>query len=480
MDIPFSTTIEPQVRRRPRMKPGYFKFFKHSMSAAFVLLMGIELILFTSAFLLGTSAVLPTHFLFTTHIKQAIGISTLLVAAMVAMGLYSSRIHHTFQDTLFRLTASLILTGLAILAVGLLPVQMPSPNAVFVSAGIITVSSLMLRSLFGKYIINLDSLNRQVLVLGSGITAQRLEKLHHAPLEFRDFSIAGFVHLDGEPMHIDADRILPSNASIDQLVDLYDIDEIVVAMDDRRKGMPNEELLKAKMKGVRILDLVSFYEREGGKLHIEGLSSGWMVFSDGFTQGPLRRLSKRSFDLIASLGLFLITWPVMLLAAIAILLDDGGPILYKQIRVGENGKRFPVFKLRSMKANAEKESGAVWAQANDNRKTRIGNFLRITRIDELPQLFNVIAGHMSFVGPRPERPEFESELIKHIPHYTERYAVKPGITGWAQINYPYGASMEDSYEKQQYDLYYVKNHSLFLDIVIMLQTVEVILWGRGR
>ena len=228
------------------------------------------------------------------------------------------------------------------------------------------------------------------------------------------------------------------------------------------------------------MNIMGFYEREQGIISLENVHPSWLVFCDGFAQGDFRSLEKRFFDMLASLLLLSISWPIMLLTALAIFLESGlkGPILYRQIRVGENNQNFEVLKFRSMKTDAEK-NGAQWAQQNDNRITIVGRVIRKFRIDELPQIYNVFRGDMSFVGPRPERPEFVRGFNECIPYYRERHRVKPGITGWAQLCYPYGADENDTIQKLQYDLYYVKNYSLFLDLSIMMNTVEVILWGKG-
>ena len=252
-------------------------------------------------------------------------------------------------------------------------------------------------------------------------------------------------------------------------------------MDDRRQQFPLKELLDCRLAGVEITELATFLERETGKVYLETLVPSWMIFSSsGFRRDGIRRVSERAFDLVASLILLVLASPLMLLTMLAIKLEDGirAPVFYGQVRVGYANRNFRVLKFRSMRTDAEK-NGAVWAMANDDRVTRVGRITRKMRLDELPQLLNVLSGQMSFVGPRPERPEFVQKLAGSIPYYAERHAVKPGITGWAQLCYPYGASEKDAIEKLQYDLYYVKNHGLLFDILILLQTVEVILLGKG-
>ena len=227
------------------------------------------------------------------------------------------------------------------------------------------------------------------------------------------------------------------------------------------------------------MDLQSFYEREEGVLRIDSMRASWMIFGNGFDQGISRDVVKRLFDVIASAGLLLLAAPILLVAMIAVVIESGFPIFYSQERVGQGGERFRILKLRSMRQDAEKDGKARWAVANDSRVTRVGAFLRKTRIDELPQLWTVLRGDMSFVGPRPERQVFVDQLTEKIPFYDVRHSVKPGVTGWAQVRYPYGASIEDGLKKLEYDLYYVKNHSLFLDLMIMVETIQVVLLGKG-
>ena len=259
------------------------------------------------------------------------------------------------------------------------------------------------------------------------------------------------------------------------------VDQVIVAVDDRRKGLPMEELLRCRTRGVDVIDLLTFLEHEMGKIKLDLMYPSWLAFSEGFRRGFLRAMVKRGFDLGVSLLLLSAAFPIMLVTALLIWAESGfrGPILYRQMRVGERGQEFEVLKFRSMRTDAEKDGQAKWAQSNDPRVTRVGAFIRKYRIDELPQILNVLRGEMSFVGPRPERPQFVQGLNSKLPYYGERHQVKPGLTGWAQICYPYGASEEDAFEKLQYDLYYVKNHSLFLDLTILLQTAEVVLWGKG-
>jgi sugar transferase (PEP-CTERM system associated) len=291
----------------------------------------------------------------------------------------------------------------------------------------------------------------------------------------------GFVPARTEERIVPQDRLLPSDSPLSSLAMAHAVDEIVIAMDDRRQQFPLKELLDCRLNGIEIIELATFLERETGKVYLDVLIPSWMIFSQGFRRDLIRRYSERAFDVLASLILLVAALPLMALTVLAIKLEEGlrAPVLYGQPRVGYAGRVFRVLKFRSMRVDAEKDGRARWASANDDRVTRVGRFIRKVRIDELPQLFNVLGGRMSFVGPRPERPEFVQQLAETIPNYDVRHSVKPGITGWAQLCYPYGASEKDAVEKLQYDLYYVKNHGLLFDILILLQTVEVILLGKG-
>jgi sugar transferase (PEP-CTERM system associated) len=258
------------------------------------------------------------------------------------------------------------------------------------------------------------------------------------------------------------------------------VDRIVVAVGDRRGGvLPLNQLLDCKLAGIKVLDFSSYFEQVFGQVRVDSLRASWLIFGEGFRQGTVRTSVKRAFDIVASLVLLLLAAPVMLITALLIAFESGVPILYRQERVGQGGRIFQVIKFSSMRNDAERDGKPRWATSNDNRVTRVGRTIRKLRIDELPQLFNVLKGDMSLVGPRPERPYFVEQLSEQVPFYGARHSIKPGVTGWAQVRYAYGASVEDSVQKLQYDLYYVKNHSLFLDLLIFVETIEVVLTGRG-
>ena len=325
-----------------------------------------------------------------------------------------------------------------------------------------------------------DAMRRRVLLLGSGSRSVRIEELEKDQEGHRKFNLVGCLPLSDSESSVSKTRILKDQGSILSVAKKYRIDEIVVGVRDRRNGgLPADQLLECKLAGIEILDLPSFFERETGQIQIESLNPSWMIFSDGFRRSAFKDMTKRLFDITASSLLLLLTLPAFLVTALLIWIESGSPILYRQERVGENGRNFKVLKFRSMRKDAERDGMPQWAKKQDDRVTRVGNVMRKLRIDELPQVFNVLKDDMSFVGPRPERPFFVQDLSQKISYYPSRHTVKPGITGWAQIRYPYGATVEDAIQKLQYDLYYVKNHTLFLDLIILFQTAQVVLFGKG-
>jgi sugar transferase (PEP-CTERM system associated) len=319
-----------------------------------------------------------------------------------------------------------------------------------------------------------------VLVLGTGAIGKVIAGLVETGA--RPFSIVGF--LDDNPNAPDTVpepyALLGKIQDLPALVEETRPDLIVVAQMNRRGNFPAKALIDCRMRGIQVEDWPTFYEKETGKILVTDLRPSWLIFSDGFVKTPRTEIVKRLVDVGLSLTGLMLALPVMAVVALAIKMESRGPALFRQPRLGQNGRVFILNKFRSMREDAEKDTGPVWAQQRDPRVTRVGAFLRKTRLDELPQLFNVLVGDMSFIGPRPERPEFVYELQKQIPFYMERLSVKPGITGWAQVRYRYGASVEDALEKLQYDLYYIKNLSLFLDLLILINTIQVVLFARGR
>lgn len=324
---------------------------------------------------------------------------------------------------------------------------------------------------------------RRVLVLGSGSRPANIATLLSTNDSSNRFSLAGFVSEDSnehDEKISSQSLIVSENRPLLALARQNNVNEIVVGVRQRRGGtLKMDELLECRLEGINVIDLPTFFERETGKVLLDSLNPSWVIFSEGFNRGTLTNAVKSAIDVSVSIILFVLVAPIMALTAAAIKLESKGPVLYRQQRVGECGQTFNVLKFRSMTVDAEKEGCPQWAQENDNRITHVGKIIRKLRIDELPQIFNVLNGDMSFIGPRPERPFFVNQLAEKIPYYSARHSVKPGITGWAQVRYPYGSSVEDAKEKLQYDLYYAKNHSWFLDLIILFETVQVILFGRG-
>ncbi len=320
---------------------------------------------------------------------------------------------------------------------------------------------------------------QRILIFGAGSEAAKVA----ASLRKEDptVRVVGF-HPGSilEDVAVPEEMLVDPELSLVDLVDTLKVDEIVVAVGERRGGrMPLRELLDCRLSGVLVLDMSSHYERMLGQIRLDALRAGWLIFGGGFRQGVVRTFVKRVFDIIAALVLLIIFSPLMVVTALLILLEDGFPLFYSQERVGLNGRLFNVTKFRSMRRDAESDGTPRWATKNDDRTTRVGRIIRKLRIDELPQLFSVLMGDMSLVGPRPERAYFVDQLTKEIPFYAVRHSVKPGVTGWAQVRYPYGSSVDDAVQKLQYDLFYVKNHTLMLDLVVLFETVGVVVGGKG-
>jgi sugar transferase (PEP-CTERM system associated) len=397
-----------------------------------------------------------------------------------ATGFYGSGNRLSLNQACARAAVALVVAlPLTYLLFGLLPADLASREALRMTA-MAGVAAVVLRRLYVSYWGGQSIARSRIMVFGSGSAAQ----LVGATLKSADPNahVVGFVPGPNErEAAVPADMILqPQGRTLAQTAHDLGVDEIVVALTERRSGsMPLRQLLDCKLSGVKVYDIATHFEKTLGQIRIDYVNAGWLIFGSGFNQGLYRTLVKRLFDLACALLLILLSLPVMLVTALLIKLESKGPVLYRQERVGLNGETFMVNKFRSMRTDAEKDGKPVWAQANDNRVTRVGAIIRRLRIDELPQLFNVLNGEMSLVGPRPERPFFVEQLTQQIPYFAARHSVKPGVTGWAQVRYQYGSTIEDAQEKLQYDLYYVKNHTLFLDIVVLFETVFVVLTGKG-
>lgn len=401
------------------------------------------------------------------------------LVSLFAVGLYSTRQRSSRAGVFFRTVASMfVAAAISAFCYYVFPGMQLDHHLLAVTTFIAIVASFVARLLFER-IVDEELFKRRVLVFGAGKRAQSLLDLRRRA-DTRSFRIIGFVSTAGDVVSAPADRVVERPPDLFRWAVENDLDEIVIAMDDRRRGFPIHELLECRLAGIDILELPTFLERETGKVRLDILNPSWIIFGDGFRASPVQRVLERAFDLVASFCMLLLALPFVALAVIGIKFEEGlgAQVLYRQRRVGRHGEIFDVLKFRSMRIDAE-QGGAQYATKNDPRVTRMGGFMRKSRIDELPQLLNVLRGEMSFVGPRPERPEFVCQLEERIPYYRERHTVKPGITGWAQLCYPYGSTEKDAVEKLQYDLYYVKNRSLLFDLAILMQTVEVVLWGKG-
>ena len=412
------------------------------------------------------------------RLPQLFTFAVSLETAMIAVGVYGADALQSLRRAIARI---LVAISLGVIFLSVLFFLSPAitfwRSNLFYAMGIAAVSLIVMRILLGK-MLGSHVFKRRVVVLGAGPRAARLKALQQQPGSA--FVVVGYVSMS------EANRVIPEAIARDAIYNLADhvvllnASEVVLALEERRNALPLKDLLRIKTTGVHVNDISTFLERETGRVDLQSVNPSWLIFSDGFSSGRmLSGVFKRLFDITASLILLVLAGPVILLTALAVKLESKGPAFYRQRRVGLYGVGFDCLKLRSMRQDAEVNGQAVWAEKDDPRITRIGRFIRKVRIDELPQCWSVLKGEMSFVGPRPERPQFVEDLEQQLPYYAERHMVKPGITGWAQINYPYGASIEDSRQKLEYDLYYAKNYSPFLDLLILLQTIRVVLWPEG-
>jgi len=401
-----------------------------------------------------------------------------LQAAMVAVGVYAVP---ALRSVRFAIARLIVAVALGILLLSLVFFVVPPVSfwrssllyATWFALIGMTLVRVALRDLLGG-----ERFKRRVMVLGAGARAGRIEAL--ARSNGAGFCVVGYIGMNDGPAAVAGGVNRADVTSLPGHLLSLGASEVVLALEERRNALPLNDLLKIKTTGVQVHDFSSFLERETGRVDLDSLNPSWLIFSDGFSSG--RRLSgvaKRLFDILASLILLAFTFPLILASALAIVLESRGPAFFRQRRVGLYGVPFDLLKLRSMRLDAEVGGKAVWAQKDDPRVTRVGRIIRTLRIDELPQIWSVLKGEMSFVGPRPERPQFVADLEARLPYYAERHVVKPGITGWAQINYPYGASVEDAREKLEFDLYYAKNYTPFLDLLILLQTARVVIWPEG-
>ncbi len=462
------------------------RLFGHHISRQTLILAGVEILLIMLSLELALIALIDEA----VDQRSLLGLNLVIAAGMtlimMTMGLYDreARAQAGSQglDDMLRIAASLLVTLAAIAAIGsAFPHMVPILDTFLVGASLIFVALAGERLVYRR-VSRSDAFAHRILVLGSGSRAMTLETASTHANAHNPYKILAFVAVESaDALEVPANRTmtLKNGQTLLKLARSIKTEEIVVAIRERRNSLPIKDLLECKLHGITVTDISSFFEREHQRLQLDSMNSSWLIFGSGFRQSWFGNLVKRVFDILLSLILLLVALPVMVITSIAIKLDSPGPILYWQTRVGLGNKPFEICKFRSMRTDAEKDGQPRWAAGNDDRITRVGRVIRTLRIDELPQILNVLKGEMSFIGPRPERPLFVEQLSKQIPYFLARHSIRPGISGWAQVRYPYGASVQDAKEKLQYDLYYVKNHTLFLDILIILETVRVVLLGRG-
>ncbi|SNY51580.1 sugar transferase, PEP-CTERM system associated/exopolysaccharide biosynthesis polyprenyl glycosylphosphotransferase [Arsukibacterium tuosuense] len=420
-------------------------------------------------------------------INAALFAATVMLCAL-SVGLYDQKLRESHGGIIKRVVITLLFSALLLEGVifNLFPFLHISTLYLAVASVIALFSLTAFRAFFHYNDITRIS-RRRILVLGAGERASIIERRMRRNVDKRFFEIVGFAHIDGDrSASIPEEKLITFDykENLFQYVIDNGIDQLVIACDERRNMLPVEHLFKCKSRGIEVIEILDFIERETGQIAVNLIYPSWIIYGNGL---DLNQRFKTNLDyklnLVLAVLLLAVTWPIMLLTALLIYLEDGrktgASVFYRQVRVGFDGKPFYILKFRSMKPDAEK-NGARWASADDDRVTRVGKYIRKYRIDELPQLMNVLKGEMGFVGPRPERPEFVNELVKDIPYYSQRHNVKPGLTGWAQLKYPYGATAEDAQEKLKFDLYYIKHRSLLLDLMILIRTVEIVLFGKGR
>jgi sugar transferase (PEP-CTERM system associated) len=460
------------------------KLFNHYFDRRTLLQMFMDLLLISAAFMATLVFLSDAEDLTAVQIGQGLFRALLMsmgfLAVNSALGLYERGSVFNNTQLRARVLVSFMMMGLIVVGVLLLLPMKAFYGHTWAVVIVMMATGLLLviQVLTGEFLPK-SLTRRKVLVYGTGAKAQAVgQSLLKAS---SSAELCGYFASPNEREHLVTNwGTLQPGQSLTEVVAEKGVHEIVIALSERRGGsMPMRELLDCKLAGVRVTDIATYFEQNLGQIRLDAVSAGWLIFGEGFDQGFLRTTIKRLFDIAGAVVLILLALPIMLVAALVIKLESSGPILYKQERVGLNNKPFNVVKFRSMRTDAEKDGIPRWATAGDSRVTRVGKVIRKLRIDELPQLFSVLNGDMSLVGPRPERAFFVEKLTQEIPFYAVRHSVKPGVTGWAQVRYQYGSTVEDTAEKLQYDLYYVKNHSLFLDFVVIFETVGVVLTGKG-
>lgn len=466
----------------PKLDPGYLNKNGKALMLleCIIIFTSMMMMLSLNSFIAGVSLATQQGMLNTVYTSISVTVITQVLG--LSLGLYSRQFREGFSGIVQRVVMSFLFAFLFLLVfINWAGLEYINILSLFLAVAMSCTLICSLRFKLIDFVICHLS-KKRLLVLGSGTRASVIEKRMRRAVDQIHFEIVGFLRVNGDdPNKVCKSKVIENDLPIDQYVLNNKIEQIVIACDERRDNLAFEEIAKCKLKGVKVIDILEFVENETDQLAIELIYPGWVLYSQPFqTPSPFETLTLQMFNSALAIVIAIFTWPLLLLAALAIKLEDGlkAPVLYRQTRVGINSKPFDIYKLRSMKTDAEK-NGAVWASADDERMTKVGRFLRKYRIDEIPQLYNVIRGEMGFVGPRPERPEFVDKLNLSIPFYNERHQVKPGLTGWAQLSYSYGASESDALDKLQFDLYYVKNRSYLFDLLIILRTIEVVIFSKG-
>jgi sugar transferase (PEP-CTERM system associated) len=462
------------------------RFLNHRLHVTYAWLVIVDALLFFGACYLATWIYfIPQENSLNDHIEllpaRAAIFSVMTILAMLSMGLYQPRMREGINGILLRTLGAFALMTLGMSTILYFFPDLHIWRGVFVYSVIIAFVFSMFSRLMFTRTVKLGQFNRRVLVLGAGKRANNIASRMRRKSDYHGFRICGYVRVPDEETVVATGKVITLQQPLSDYVRSHNIHTVVVALDNQHDSMPAEELMRCRTLKVAVVGLLDFFEQEAGKILVDEASPEWFIFSNGFKYRAAGDFFKRALDILGALCLLTVSWPLILASAIAIKFEDGwrAPVLFKQRRVGLNGRLFNVMKLRSMTTDAEGDGKARWATANDARITRVGQIIRKLRIDELPQIFNVLIGDMSLVGPRPERPEFICELEKEIAFFDKRHCVKPGVTGWAQLNYPYGSSISDAKNKLEFDLYYVKNQSIFLDFMVLLQTAEVVIFGKG-
>lgn len=458
------------------------RIFGHYVPRSLTILAGFEFVIVLGAFYAGVSVRftegLSDEFAQLLHSK-ALVFGTTVFLSMVAVGLYSRSMREDFSQTVIKLLLAVILAVFALFSFYYIYPSWFVGRGVFALSLAFAFFAILISRYIYRSLVDTRLMNSRVMVIGTGKMATQLELLKRRS-DWRGMTMVGYLHLRGDKDEVPEEKIIRSELSLEKLVNDYGIDELIVAVDEQRKNYPVDEIINCKMRGIQVTEISDFFEKRSGRLQIDTLHPSRFIFIEGFNQDYARIVVKRVVDILLSIFMMLLTAPVYPFLILLIKRESGWdqPVFYSQIRVGQDEENFTIFKFRSMVVNAE-SNGAQFATKDDVRVTKVGKVMRKTRLDELPQLWNVLKGDMSFVGPRPERPEFVEKLAENISYYRMRHRVKPGITGWAQVCYPYGDDEKDAKEKLQYDLYYIKNYSVFLDLTILAQTAQVILWQKG-